>query len=382
MAKSSAKKRFVIKLGTRVLTQDDGSLSETRIKEFLEAISKFRDGKNEFVLVSSGAVGLGRKELGLTKNLELSEKQACAAVGQVRLMETYRRIAHQYNIPVAQVLLTHTDFADRNKYLNLRESLEKLLELNVLPILNENDPVSVEEIRELSKDKSFGDNDRLSAIIASKLDADWLIMLTDVDGVFTENPKQNPKATVVREIEDVKKFSGKTQGKSDVGRGGMSSKLEAAQTAALAGVSSIIASGKTEGILEALLKDPTAHGTAVRGKKGISSRRKWIGLSSGYAGVVVINAGAQQALEEKGASLLPAGVVKILGEFDKGEVVKVQNENGEEVARGIVAVSSRVGQKILGKKSSEIKKLITDMKIEDFIHRDNMVIFGEGQSDE
>lgn len=371
------KTRFVIKLGTRVLTKEDGALAESRVREFLSAIKDFRFQDQEFVLVSSGAVGLGRKQLGLTKNLQLAEKQACAAVGQVTLMETYKRIASEFDIPVAQILLTHTDFTDRNKYLNLRETLEHLLSLKVLPILNENDPVSVEEIRELSQDKSFGDNDRLSAIVSEKLNADWLILLTDVEGVFEENPKHNPKAKIVSKIEDIRKFSGTAKGKSDVGRGGMKSKLSASHLASLAGVNTVIASGIKPNVLSAILKDPKSTGTFIPGQKKISSKRRWIGLSAGFSGIVVINAGAQEALQKKGGSLLPAGVVQIQGEFKKGAVVKVQNESGEEVARGLVAVDSETAAAIIGKRSSEIKKIFPDRKIEDFIHRDNMVVFVE-----
>jgi len=360
------KVRYVIKLGTRVLTMKDGALAETRIKDFIQTVAQFKDKNTEFVLVSSGAVGLGRKELGISKPLELAEKQACAAIGQVSLMGTYKRIASEEGLQVAQILLTNGDFADRNKYLNLRGSLEKLLQLEVVPILNENDPVSVEEIRELSKDRSFGDNDRLSALIAAKLEADWLFILTDVDGVFTENPKENAAAQVVRDIPDVRKFAVNTKGKSEMGRGGMASKLEAAKIAAMAGVPTVIASGLKTNILSDLLKDASSHGTKIKAYKKISSRSRWIGLSSGYAGIVVINNGAQEALEKKGASLLPAGVIDVVGEFKKGEVIKVQNEKGEEVARGISEVDSVLGRKILGKKRAEPKN---------FIHRDNMVIF-------
>ncbi len=374
MAKT--KVRYVIKLGTRVLTQADGSLAEPRVREFLSTIHKYKSEDTEFVLVTSGAVGLGRKALGLEKDLSLAAKQACAAVGQVTLMEIYKKIASECGLQIAQILLTHNDFTDRNKYLNLRETLETLLNLKVLPILNENDPVSVEEIRQLSKDKSFGDNDRLSAIIAGKLDADLLVLLTDVEGVHTDNPKENPKAKPIKEIPDIRKFSTKVNGKSDMGRGGMGSKLDAARVAALAGVNTVIASGLKPGVLETLLKNPKNDGTFITRLKKMSSKRRWIGFSSGFAGVAVVNEGAQEALEKKGASLLPAGVVKVLGDFKKGDVIKVENEKGEEIARGLSAIDSETAQKVIGKKSSEIKKM-TSQKVEDFIHRDNMVVFIE-----
>ncbi len=368
-------RRIVVKLGTRILTGDDGALARDRLTELVAQCAELiRQGK-EVLVVSSGAVGLGRQMLRpqplASGSIPLVDKQACAAVGQNLLMDVYRELFGRYGLVTAQVLLTAADFADRKRYLNLRGTLERLLHYKAVPIINENDTVSTMELEESGQGKGFGDNDMLSALITSKLDADLLVILTNVDGVYSENPENNPAARPLPLIDSFEKLGGiKIQGQSAGGRGGMTTKLEAARIAAISGAHTFITSGYRENaLLDALSLSANGrdHGTLVLAQSTLSGKKRWIGLASGYRGVVVVNGGARAALVEKHASLLPIGIVDIQGDFAPGHVVSIQDETGIEIGRGLIRFSS-----------ADTRQLIGRTPFDDVvIHRDNLVIFEE-----
>lgn len=366
---------FVLKLGTRVVSDEDGSIATERLNSVVTSCAKLWKEKKRFAIVSSGAIGLGRSVLGLKKSLELSDKQASAAVGQGLLMRYYFDAFAAHGIVVAQVLVTAEDFSKRENFQNLKRTLERLFELNVLPILNENDCIATKEIADLSKKKSFGDNDALSAIVASKLGAELLVLLTDVDGVYTDNPHKNKNAQKLEKITTLKELDAvQTKGKSDVGRGGMTSKLMAAKMAAISGCATVIASGFEAQTLDKIFKDQSV-GTWISPSAKLNTRKNWIGSASGFKGVIVLNEGAVTALKEKGASLLAVGVTSLKGTFQVNDVVSVQSESGDELGRGLSFYSSKDVQKMMGKRSTELKKTLGAEYAREVIHRDNLVLF-------
>ena len=368
-----AAQRIVIKLGTHILTREDGGVAASRLGKLVgQCAHLVQSGGKKVILVSSGAVGMGRFALGLDQAADLAAKQACAAVGQALLMGQYRRHFARHGLVTAQLLVTADDFSNRRRYLNLRETFERLLALGVIPIVNENDSVSTMELREDVRTHSFGDNDLLSALVASKLGADLLLILTNVDGIFDGDPRQNPNAKRIDEVKDfdlLQKLG--LNGQSAYGRGGVTSKIEAARLASLGGVRTIIASGfKRNAILE-------CTGTLVAPRVKLSDRKRWIGLSSGFGGVVQINDGAAEALIEKEASLLPSGVTGVRGTFNANEVVSVETEQGREIGRGIVYFSSEQLALIQGCHSREISEKLGRTDHQEVIHRDHLVVFGE-----
>lgn len=382
-------KRIVIKLGTQVVIESNGPLAGMLALERLAGLARqcaeLAKGGREVILVSSGAVGLGRqmlsKILSGREKLFLTEKQACAAVGQNQLMDTWRTLFGHYGLSTAQVLLTAMDFADRRHYLNLRQTLETLLKWGVIPVINENDSVSTMELREEGYVKGFGDNDKLSALVASKLEADLLVILTNVDGIYTDNPFTNPDAERIPLIESFQALQSiQTSGQSKLGRGGMGSKLEAARIAAISGIRTYIISGLKERPLAALLGEADAQdsGTLVLPQAAISKKKRWIG-ASGYHGVIIVNEGARAALMEKQASLLPVGIVGIEGEFSAQQVVSVQDERRTEIGRGLTHFSSEEIDLIKGLTSDRIAEVLNgkSAKREEVIHRSNLVIFQE-----
>lgn len=362
--------RIVLKLGTAVLTGDNGKLDRSRINEIAkEVCASSGSGKggsgNEFIIVTSGAVAAGMEELGLKEKLrDLSAVQAAAAVGQSILMHAYSE-AFKGKKSVAQVLLTNDDFTNRQRYLNLRNTLGELLSRKVIPIINENDTVSVREL-----EGGFGDNDELSALVAGGIEADMLILLTDVPGVYTDNPK-NKGAELIREIGKLTpEIEAACCGKSGLGRGGMLSKLKSAKLAADSGVKVVIASGKVKNALTSALSGTA--GTAILASRKISEREKWIGYASGERGRITVNECAAEALLDKGASLLPVGITSVTGEFKQGDIVSIADESGEKIARGISNYSSSELKKIRGMKSAEIKSALGFCHA-DAIYRGNLV---------
>jgi glutamate 5-kinase len=372
-------RRVVIKLGTAVLMRDDGTLALSRFHSFVEALADLKRGGKEVLLVSSGAVGLGARQLGITPRPQLLPlKQACAAVGQGRLMALYSDAFDRLGITTAQVLLTEEDFSNRRRYLNLRSTIMKLLELGVLPIINENDTVSTAELEALAASPlikpSFGDNDKLSALVAGKIEADLLLMLTDVEGLYTADPASQSEAQLIRLVSQITpEIEGLGRGAKAwrVGRGGMKTKLEAARIATRSGCAVIIASGKLPGVISRIFSGEEL-GTLFLPQPGLPGKRRWIAFATTVKAAVIVNEGARRALVERKASLLAAGVLEVRGNFDRGDVVSILDEQEREFARGIVNYSSQEARKISGQHSAKIDELIEDRNYDALITRDNI----------
>jgi glutamate 5-kinase len=301
------------------------------------------------------------------------EKQACASVGQNKLISSFQELFKKHKKKIAQILVTSKDFTVKETYVNLRQTLEQLLKLHVVPIVNENDVVATDELEDSRK--SFGDNDRLSAIMASKLDADFLILLTDVDGLYPDDPKKGKLKRIdeITDLSDLLKIKKGSASKN--GRGGVTTKIEAAKMASLSGVKTVITSGlKKQGLLDLVLNHQI-DGTLIWPQKALSKSKKWVGLSSGYAGTIIINSGAEKAIVERGASLLPSGIVSTKGSFQSQDIVSIQNEFGTEIGRGLTGFSSSETKKILGQHSDKISKILGEKRKKTVVHRDHMAIF-------
>ena len=332
-------RRVVLKLGTRVLTHEGGRLALARLFSVVEAAAELRLAGKEVLLVSSGAVGLGQAALELDQiPEELNERQACAAVGQTRLMGLYDSGFSRVGLVCGQVLLSQGDFDDRIRYLNLRSTLSALLRRGVVPVINENDAVSTDELAfvEGARRPIFGDNDRLSALVATKLDAELLVLLTDVDGVYEQDPREHPEARWLSRVDDPEQLGSAAGGPgSSASRGGMKSKVEAAGVASRGGCHAIIASGMEPSVLPRVLAGEEV-GTWFPARDGLAARRRWIAFAVAPRGALELDAGAVEALCDRGASLLAAGVVRVSGEFEKGDVVELRGPLGTKVGRGIV----------------------------------------------
>jgi glutamate 5-kinase len=380
----SQARRVVIKLGTAVLMRADGQTALGRLYSFIESIADLMRGGREVLVVSSGAVGLGRGPLGVRDSLQLLPlRQACAAVGQGRLMALYADAFERLGVTVAQLLLTEEDFSNRQRYLNLRDTLTQLLALKALPIINENDTVSTAELEDAGTAYlrvNFGDNDKLSALVASKMEADLLVMLTDVEGLFSAAPG-SPGAELIPvvkeltpEVEDLARTPAEN---GRPGRGGIKTKLEAAAIAMHSGCAAVIASGGQPGIIDRIFRGEEV-GTLFLPYPGLSGKKRWIAFATTVRAALTVNQGAHRALTGGKASLLPAGVLQVRGEFDRGDVVSILDEAEREFARGIVNYSSAEARKLSGKRSDQIDELITDRSYDALITRDNIAILERG----
>jgi glutamate 5-kinase len=340
----AAARRIVVKLGTRVLTHDEGGLALGRVFGIVEGLARLAAEGREVLLVSSGAVGLGKDALGLdSQPQDLPLRQACAAVGQTRLMSLYQEGFGRLGRTCAQVLLTQGDFDDRLRYLNLRTTLTRLLELGVIPVINENDAVATEELAyvEGASLPVFGDNDRLSALVATKLGADLLVLLTDVGGVYASDPRENPDAALLDRVEGGAAPPGVSAGDSSsgAGRGGMLAKIEAASIAARSGCQAVIASGRSPQALERVVAGESC-GTWFPAREGLPARLAWIAYATAARGILHLDAGAVRALRERGASLLAPGVARVEGSFEAGEVLELRDPQGQRVGRGLSSCDS------------------------------------------
>jgi len=367
-------KRVVIKLGSSLFFNESGNVALGRVFSFIEDIAEARLAGRQIIVVSSGAVALGSNALKMkSASAMLVQKQAFAAVGQSRLMNLYEQGFAKYGLTPAQVLLTEEDFSTRRRYLNLRNTLLTLLDMGVIPIINENDTISTTELEITERSPSFGDNDKLSALVMSKLEAQALVLLSDVDGLFTDNPRNNPEATLIPEVHEITpEIDVLASGKSARGRGGMSTKLQAAHVAMNSGGMAIIANGGKAGIIRRILAGDVEGTLFVAKADTLSSKRRWIAFASSVTGRIHINAGALDAITKKNASLLYAGVTRVENEFDHGDVVAIVGPNGQEVARGIVNYSSVDAAKLVGKHSNEIARLASTKNYDAFITRDNI----------
>jgi glutamate 5-kinase len=360
----------VVKVGTNVLTAGDGRLDPPRMQALADQIQRIRQSGRKVALVSSGAIGAGVGRLQLGKRpTDLRQLQACAAIGQSFLMRGYQECFDQHNTHTAQILLTASDFDNRARYLNVRNTILTLFEWGVLPIINENDTVSVAEIK-------FGDNDHLAAMLTNLLQAPLLILLTVVDGLYSADPRSDPKAEKIATVTSIDGSVMEMAGtsRSTLGTGGMRSKLRATRLATAAGESVIIANGADPATLDAIFAcQPVGtlflpHGTSLPAWK------RWLGFTARPKGKLLVNQGAKGAVCEQGKSLLPVGVVEVQGTFNKGDVVSLCDMAGAEFARGLTNYSSEGACQIMGLHTEKISSVLGASPYEEIVHRDNLVV--------
>lgn len=363
--------RAVIKIGSSIIAGQKRGLDEKRIGRIAgEVAAVCEEGAAEIVIVSSGAIAAGMQKLGLkSRPMDIMHKQAAAAVGQSSLVWAYESAFSERGIKVAQVLLTRDDLSDRKRYINSRNTIFALLSYGVIPIINENDTVATDEIM-------FGDNDELAALISSFIGADRLVILSDVDGLHTADPKKDSGAELISSVDRITDGMLRSAGGkgSAVGTGGMYSKLLSAKKALRFGVSVSIINGKRAGALRAVLRGRAAGTSFTPGEGSLSARKGWIAYGVRARGDIVIDEGAARALIRGGKSLLPSGIVSVEGSFDIGDAVKCTDAEGRKVAKGLTNYSSEDIKKIKGKRTSEIEKVLGYKYSDEVVHRDNMVV--------
>lgn len=362
--------RIIVKVGSSLVTDEGRGLDHTAIARWAAQIAALRALGKEVVLVSSGAIAEGMLRLGFTSRpTDIHELQACAAVGQMGLAQIYETSFHTHGVKTAQVLLTHADLADRERYLNARSTLTTLLRLGVVPIINENDTVVTDEIK-------FGDNDTLGALVANLIEADALVILTDQRGLFSADPRKDPDARLIGEAQagdpQLEAMAGGAG--SSIGRGGMLTKVLAARRAARSGAHTIIAWGREEDVLVRLAGGEMI-GTQLTAPTGrLTARRQWMIDHLHTTGEVVIDAGAAQKLTREGKSLLPIGVVAVRGEFGRGQVITCIDEAGKPLARGLTNYTSSEVRRIMRHSSAEIERILGYVEGPELVHRDNLVL--------
>jgi len=363
-------RRVVVKIGSQILSSAEG-IEEGRLRGLVRELADLHDQNKEVVIVSSGAVAAGMSRLGRKERPKsIPEKQALAAVGQIKLMALYEGFFSKFDKSVAQVLLTHEDLANRQRYINAKHTFQMLLESEIIPIVNENDTVAVEEMK-------FGDNDHLSALVATLLEADLLVILSDVEGVYDKDPRMHESAELIPLISDAKSLRQSIVGTSlsAAGTGGISTKLSAAEEAAAAGIPTIIASGLESGVLGKVFGENAAVGTLILAEANrLTSRKHWIAYNLKPVGEVVVDHGAHEAVVLKGKSLLPSGLKEVRGAFGVGDCVRCMSAEGQEFARGLVNYSALELNQIKGLHTSKIEKVLGYKAYEEIIHRDDLVL--------
>lgn len=362
-------RRWVIKIGSALLTNDGKGLDIDSMGIWGRQIASLRKRGYEVVLVSSGAVAAGITRLGWSERPNtIHEQQAAAAVGQSSLIQAWEQAFNQYNLVTAQILLDHDDLGNRKRYLNARSTMRTLIDLGVIPVVNENDTVVTDEIR-------FGDNDALAALVANLIDADVLCILTDQQGLFDSDPRQNALAKIILEksANDSELDSMAGLGGS-LGRGGMISKVKAARLAARSGANTIIAGGKIENVIDRVANGELVGTLLYAETQPLAARKAWLAGNLQARGEVILDDGAVKVLTEKGSSLLPVGVTKIQGEFNRGALVVCLSKQGKEIARGLINYSSEEAEKIAGVASGKIEAVLGYKDFDELIHRDNLVL--------
>src|SRR5262245_16885622 len=364
-----AARRLVVKIGSALLVEEEsGAIRRAWLDALADDVAAARARGQEVILVSSGAIAVGRRHLGLeTGALRLEEKQAAAATGQIRLAHAYQETLARHHITVAQILLTLDDTEERRRHLNARSTLNTLLKMGAVPVINENDTVATAEIR-------FGDNDRLAARVAAMISADTLVLLSDIDGLYTADPRKDKSATHIAEITEMTADIESMAGEAPTGysSGGMVTKLAAARISMSAGCRMAIADGRIMNPLQAIL-DGGQCSWFVPASEPKTARKRWIAGSLKPAGKIIVDAGALSALKS-GRSLLPAGIIRVEGKFERGDAVIVADAAGNEVARGLTAYSARDARHIMGHKSREIADLLGYRGRDEMIHRDDLVL--------
>lgn len=362
----------VVKVGTNVLADATGTLDRARIQSLADQIHRVRAGGRKVVLVTSGAIGAGVGKLALgSRPTDLPHLQACAAVGQSALMQHYQECLTPHGVQTAQILLTAGDFDSRGRYLNARNTILTLLEYGCLPIINENDTVSVAEIK-------FGDNDHLAAMVTNLLRAPLLVLLTNVDGLYSDDPRTCPEAKLLTTVPNIDAtvtgLAAPT--KSALGTGGMESKLRAARLATVAGESVIMANGSIDGVLDRVFAAETVGTLFLPHGQDVPAWKRWLGFTARPLGTFTLDDGAIRAVVRGGRSLLPVGVKAVTGEFRKGDVVSLCDVSGNEVARGLTNYGSDEAERVRGLTSEQIRATLGGVPYEELIHRDNLVLTG------
>ncbi|HDQ26701.1 MAG TPA: glutamate 5-kinase [bacterium] len=363
-------KKIVVKIGTNLIT-DGKDFRRNFLKSITGQIAALRDEEKEVLLVSSGAIGAGIIRMELSKRVfSLSEKQAIAAVGQIVLMQEYKELFKALKVPVAQVLLDHDDVKNREKNANARNTLNKLIEWRVVPVINENDTVATEEIK-------FGDNDALAGIVGGLVNADLVVILSTVNGVYDKNPHDCADAVRIKRIENIDEAlkNIEARGKSSFGTGGMVSKLETAKNLNQAGIPLVIADGNIKDVLLEAVAGREAGTIIAGGRAKVESKKRWILLTLKAKGTVKIDKGAEEAILEKGRSLLAVGISSVTGVFKFGDAVDITGSGGRKLAKGIVNYSSDVLSRIKGKKNTDIKEIMKEGFYEEVVHRDNLFVY-------
>jgi len=361
-------KRWVVKVGSALLTNDGAGLNTHFIQNLAQQLVFLSEQGIEVLLVSSGSVAAGVSQLKMSQRPDqVNQLQAAAAVGQASLVRQYEQAFKPFGVNIAQVLLTHADIANRERYLNAKSTLTTLIDLNVLTVINENDTVATEEI-------CFGDNDNLAALVANLVDADLLVVLTDQDGLFTADPRNDANAELINEVDaNDSSLMAMASGSSSVGRGGMVTKLTAAQTASLSGAQTIIANGNEQDIIVRLYKGEEL-GTLLNAQERLKSRKQWMAGQLRISGTVTLDDGAVSVLKQSGKSLLPVGITRVSGKFKRGELVSCVDNSGQEIARGLSNYSAAEAEKIIGEPSDKILDVLGYAGNVEFIHRNNLVL--------
>jgi glutamate 5-kinase len=359
----------VVKVGTNVLADRDGTLDRQRIVSLAAQVQRIRESGRKVVLVSSGAIGAGVGKLRLlARPTDLPHLQACAAIGQPMLMQLYQEALSAYGVHVAQVLLTAGDFDNRARYLNVRHTILTLWEYGCLPIINENDTVSVAEIK-------FGDNDHLAAMVANLLQAKLLILLTNVDGLYSADPRSDPSAQLVPTVANIDDAVASMAGESHsaLGTGGMRSKLKAARLATAAGEAVLMANGSRDGVLDELFRGEGVGTLFLPHGDSLPAWKRWLGYTARPRGTLIVDEGACRAILEQGKSLLPVGVQRVEGLFGKGDVVAICRAGGEEIGRGLTNYPADEASQIVGMKTEQVAAVLGRVPYGEIVHRDNFV---------
>lgn len=374
----TSSKRIVIKIGSSIVTKNGNGIDNVQLKNIVDQIAKLVTNKKEIVLVSSGAIAAGLKKLGYKdRPKELSVLRAAASVGQIILARIYEQLFSKSGLISSLILLTHDDLSMKKSYLNARSTIGNLIDQNIVPVINENDTVADDEIR-------FGDNDTLAAMVANLIEADYLVLLTDQTGLFSDDPRKNKKTNLIQHafIDDNRLETFAKDTKSSQGTGGMITKIRAAQRAALSGTDTIIASGKESNILLSL-ESNRFKGTLLESRETDKVTKKiWMVNHLKPKGKIFIDRGAEEAIIFKGKSLLSAGVVKSEGTYERGEIIRCLNEKNKEIAKGLINYSNKEIEKIMGHTSNEIESILGYINESNLIHRDNMVILHKKKKEE
>jgi len=363
-------KRWVVKIGSALLTDDGKGLARDLIEAWVSQLAELRAAGLELVLVSSGSVAEGMTRLGITQRpRHLNELQAAAAIGQMGLVQAYETYFQSHGLNTAQVLLTHDDLSDRKRYLNARSTINTLIDFGAIPIINENDTVATDEIR-------FGDNDTLGALVANLVDADGLIILTDQEGMFDSDPRDNPAAKLLSEVSasdgGLDAMAGARSG--SLGRGGMVTKVRAARLASRSGAFTVIAGGRIDGVLLRLRAGESVGTLLYPDTSRQMARKQWLAGHLQTRGKLILDDGAVAVLQRGGKSLLPVGVVSVVGGFRRGEMVACLDSSGQEVARGLVNYDALDARQIIGRASDEIDSVLGYSHEPELVHRDNLVL--------